>query len=160
MTQNLQCMTLCHAPLHRQQRPQLGQAVTSFWLLSGLDQAAQGMACQSALRALNSNGSAPASHLGSGSRSMRRLPTMGLMDRSDGCQMSCSMVGCPGVALRTTGAAAQFVLVSAPRTEHSSHHRIKPPRYLACQVKGPPSHQVAPLHRIPIWAHAAIRAHA
>ena len=58
------------------------------------------------LRALDSNGSAPASHLGSGSRSMRRLPTMGLIDRSDGCQMSCSIVGCPGVAFRTTGVAA------------------------------------------------------
>lgn len=51
-----------------------------------------------------SNDKASGSHLGSGSRSMRRLATIGLMERSDGCQMSFSRDGCPGV-VRTGGAA-------------------------------------------------------
>lgn len=37
------------------------------------------------------------SHLGSCSRSMRLLLTMGLIERSDECQMSFSSDGCPGV---------------------------------------------------------------
>ena len=58
--------------------------------------------------------SAPASHLGSGSRSMRRLATMGLMDRSDGCQISFSSAGWPAAARPAggTGAAAEQVLHS------------------------------------------------
>ena len=72
------------------------------------------------MRTLDSKGSAAASHLGSGNRSMRRLPTMGLIDRSEGCQMSCSIVGWPGVAFRATGATA-------------GHDRITP---IAWVVKG------------------------
>ena len=87
-----------------------------------LQHAFESLHCQ---RALDSKGSAAASHLGSGSRSMRRLPTMGLMDRSDGCQMSCSIVGWPGVVFRNgAGTAGPRLSSESPDDQYIDLYRV------------------------------------